>query len=201
MSCTIPCDADGFTFEAPDNVPGVMIWSKGRVAFFGFAAALLMTQASAAPLTRQDVAARVASEGADLTNLEAPGADLSGLDFREARLFGASLKGANLTKAKLRGCNLDLAVLRDAILVDADLREASLFASVLANAKMNGANLRGARLMGNMERANLEGADLSEVKGGAEMTNQPMGLVRLVLARAQPQGRKAQSRRTCRAPT
>ena len=81
-----------------------MIWSRDRAAFLGFAAALLMTQASAAPVTREYVAARVASEGADLTNLEAPGADLSGLDFRGAKLFGASLKGANLTRASLRGC-------------------------------------------------------------------------------------------------
>ena len=148
-------NADSVTIASPETVPGVMIRPSNGLAWIGVAAVLLVTPASAVPLTRQQIEARIASAAADLTNLEAPGVDLSGLDFRGARLFGASLKGANLTKAKLRGCNLDLAVLRDAILVEADLREASLFASVLANAKLNGANLRGARLMGNMERANL----------------------------------------------
>jgi uncharacterized protein YjbI with pentapeptide repeats len=149
----------------------------------GLAAAVLVSQAVAVPATRAQVEARIASAGADL-NLEAPGVDLSGLDFRGARLFGASLKGAKLDRAKLRGCNLDLAILRDATLVEADLAEASLFSSVLANAKLNGANLSGARMMGNMERANFEGADLSRVKGSSDMTNQPMGLIRLVLTRA-----------------
>ena len=170
----------------------VMIWSRARAAFLSFAAALLMTQASAAPLTRQDVAARV------ITPTASPTLKL------QARIFPASISGEQISSARVsrarisprQGSRLQsrLAVLRDATLVDADLREASLFASVLANAKLNGANLRGARLMGNMERANLEGADLSEVKGSSDMANQPMGLVRLVLAHAAPQGRKAQSR-------
>ena len=42
--------------------------------------------------------------------------------------------------------------------------------------------------MGNFERAKLEGANLEQVQGGADMRNQPMGLVRLVLAGARLKG-------------
>src|SRR5882672_6295851 len=184
------CNADGVTITRLKNLRGVTIRTKNRRFWFGTAALLLLGQVSAAPLTRAEVQMRITAAGADLSNLEAPGTDLSELDFRGANLFGASLKGANLNKAKLRGCNLDVAILRDATLVGADLRDTSMYASVLANAEANGADLRGARLMGNMDRAGLVGADLSDVKGGSDMGNQPMGLVRLILTHARLKGAK-----------
>ena len=139
-------------------------------------------------LTREQIQQRLASPPADFKNLEAPGANLSGIDFAGASLFGANLKGANLSDANLAHCNLNVAILRDAVLVNADLREAKLFSSVLAHADLSKADLRGARLMGNFERAKLEGANLERVQGGADMRNQPMGLVRLVLAGARLKG-------------
>lgn len=140
--------------------------------------------------SREQIARQLAAGVTDFSNLVAPGVDLSSLDFTGTSLFGANLSGANLSGAKLVRCNLDVAILRDALLVNADLREASLFASVLANANLNQADLRSARLMGNFERANLEGADLSAVRGGADMRNQPMGLIRMVLTHARMQGAK-----------
>ena len=148
------------------------------------AAALASSAGYAESLTREQIQQRLASLPADFTNLEAPGANLSGIDFAGATLFGANLKGANLSNANLARCNLNVAILRDAVLVDADLREAKLFSSVLAHADLSRADLRGARLMGNFERAKLESANLERVQGGADMRNQPMGLVRLVLTGA-----------------
>ena len=89
-----------------------------------------------------------------------------------------------------------MAILRDALLVEADLHEASLFSAVLANADLRRADLRNARLMGNFEAANLEGANLEGVKGGADMRNQPMGLIRIVLTRARLKGSEAQQCRS-----
>src|SRR5690606_2699575 len=138
--------------------------------------------------TRERIEERIASGSKDFANLEAAGLDLSGLDFTGANLFGANLRGADLSRARLARCNLNVAIMRDAVLADADLSEATLFSSVLANADLRRADLHGAQLMGNFERANLEGADLREVRGGADMRNQPMGLIRLVLTSARLDG-------------
>lgn len=148
----------------------------------------LSDAALAEKLSREQVIQRLAAGTKDLSNLEAPGADLSGVDFRGAKLFGANLKGANLENAKLRGSNLDVAILRDATLTDADLRDTSLFSSVLANANLTRADLSGARVMANLEGAILEGANLSNVKGGADMRNQPMGQIRAFMSRARLKG-------------
>jgi uncharacterized protein YjbI with pentapeptide repeats len=139
-------------------------------------------------LSREQIQQRLASLPADFTNLEAPGANLAGINFAGASLFGANLKGANLSNANLARCNLNVAILRDAVLVNADLREAKLFSSVVANADLSKADLSGAQLMGNFDHAKLEGANLEHVQGGADMRNQPMGLVRLVLSGARLKG-------------
>ncbi|HKE45498.1 MAG TPA: pentapeptide repeat-containing protein [Steroidobacteraceae bacterium] len=184
------CNADGVTIRRLKRMPGVTVRTQSGRFCFGIATLLLLGPAGAEPLTRAEVAAKITAEKADLSNLEAPGADLSGLDFKGANLFGASFKGANLTRAKLRGCNLDVAILRDATLTGADLHEVSLYSSVLANAKADGSDLSGSRLMANMDRVSLVGADLSDVKGGSDMGNQPMGLVRLILTHARLQKAK-----------
>ena len=57
-----------------------MMDRKFRSAWFAMAATLLVSLASAEPLSREEVVARVTSAGADLSNLEAPGADLGSAD-------------------------------------------------------------------------------------------------------------------------
>jgi uncharacterized protein YjbI with pentapeptide repeats len=44
--------------------------------------------------------------------------------------------------------------------------------------------------MSNLDHANLEGADLAGLKSGADMRNQPMGLIRVVLSHARLKGAK-----------
>jgi len=147
------------------------------------------SSSSAAPATRDQVISQLESGTTDLSNLQAAGVDLSGVDFRGARLFGANFDGANLSNAKLARCNLDLTLMRGTVLAKADLREASIFGVLLDRANLSGADLRGARLMSKLDHVNLEGADLSDLKAGADMRNQPMGLIRIVLTNASLKGR------------
>jgi uncharacterized protein YjbI with pentapeptide repeats len=44
--------------------------------------------------------------------------------------------------------------------------------------------------MSKLDYANLQGADLSELKSGADMRNQPMGLIRIMLTHASLKGAK-----------
>ncbi|HKU16456.1 MAG TPA: pentapeptide repeat-containing protein [Steroidobacteraceae bacterium] len=149
---------------------------------------LASTACWAESLTREQIEQQLAAGRKDFANLEAPGVSLARMDFSGGSLFGANLKGADLSNARLARCNLNVAILREAVLVNADLREATLFSSVVVRADLSGADLSNAQLMGNFERAKLEGANLTHVRGGADMRNQPMGLVRLVLVGARMHG-------------
>lgn len=164
-----------------------------RPILVGLCLAYLIAAASASfaePATRQQVLSKLESGTQDLSNLQAAGVDLSGVDFRGARLFGANLDGANLSNAKLSRCNLDLTLMRGTVLANADLREASIFGVLLERGNLSGADLRGARLMSKLDHVNLEGANLSDLKAGADMRNQPMGLIRIVLTNASMKGAK-----------
>ncbi len=138
---------------------------------------------AAEPYTRQRVVELLAHESPDLSNANLRRLDLAGLDFR-----GVNFRGADLSGASLRDCNLDLAILRDAALVGADLQHTSMFGTVLADADLTDADLGGARIVGNLTGANLENASLVGARAGADMRNQPMGLMRAVLAQAQLKG-------------
>lgn len=138
---------------------------------------------AAEPYTRQRVAELLAGDSPDLSNVNLKQLDLSGLNFH-----GVNLRGADLSGASLRGCNLDMAILREATLDGADLRDTSLFGAVLADANLVNANLSSARFIGNLTGANLENAILVGLRGGADMRNQPMGLMRAVLAQARLKG-------------
>jgi uncharacterized protein YjbI with pentapeptide repeats len=170
----------------------VSLW-QCRSILVGVCLAILISAASSSladPATRQRVISQLESGTTDLSNLQAAGVDLSGVDFRGARLFGANLDGANLSNAKLARCNLDLTLMRGTVLVNADLREASIFGVLLERGNLSGADLRGAHLMSKLDHVNLEGANLSDLKAGADMRNQPMGLIRIVLTNASLKGAK-----------
>lgn len=144
--------------------------------------------AAAAEPGREDIVGRLAAarpgEAADLHELVARGADLSGVDFRGAQMRGIDLKGANLSGAKLAKTVLDLAILSNADLSGADLSDASLYGAVAIQARLEGADLSRAVLLGNLSEARLDGARLLHAKGGANMKNQSMGLIRLVMTYA-----------------
>src|SRR5713226_4689073 len=89
---------------------------------------------------------------------EAP-ADLSGRDLSALDLGGVDFKRAKLAGANLAGANL-------------------------ASARLSGADLSGARVIANLTNADLRGADLSHADLGADMRNQPMGLLRVFLTGA-----------------
>jgi uncharacterized protein YjbI with pentapeptide repeats len=139
---------------------------------------------------RQALAAADRRTPPDFAGKDLSGLDLAGLDFKAANLAGAVFKRAKLAGANLSGANLDLAILRDADLNGADLGGASLFSTVLAGADLRNANLAGARLVANLERTDLSGANLERLRGGADMKNQPMGLMRLSMSKAKLVGAK-----------
>ena len=158
--------------------------------------ALLIGQVTAAPLSRAEIEARVASAGADLSNLEAPWRRSFRDRLHVALIFSALVsEGANLHQG--RNCaavTSIVAILRDATLINADLAESSLYSSVLANVRYHRRrSALVARLMGSMDRAVLEGADPLRYQGGSDMGNQPMGLVRSHSHACPAQGCEAES--------
>jgi uncharacterized protein YjbI with pentapeptide repeats len=141
-----------------------------------------------AEMTRADVEAALAAATvaapADFTGKRLSSLDLSGLD-----LSGAIFRAARLNKTKLAGAKLDRAVLDQAWLLEADLTGASLkganlFASQMLRARLDGADLSGARVAADLTGASLVGASMVGANLGADMRNQPMGLMRAVLKSA-----------------
>lgn len=118
--------------------------------------------------------------------------DLSGLDFKKAILkgvnfYGAKLVDADLSGADLSGATLNLAWIMRANFTGADLSGASLQGLVVSTGlefspteapTFKGANLSGARIIARFSRLDLTGANFSNARLGADMTNQSMGLMR-----------------------
>ncbi len=129
--------------------------------------------------------------------------DLSGLDFKHAKLQGANLYGAKLVDANLAGADLSGAILNLAWIMRADftganLTGASLQGLVVASGieispaeapTFKGANFHGARIIARLSRFDLSGADFTDARMGADMTNQSMGLMRSELSGANLAGR------------
>ncbi len=132
-------------------------------------------------LSRADLARMIAAAGGDPIDLRERslnGLDLSGLDLRGARLQWARLNGAKLRGCDLRGADLGLVWAVEADFAGADLGGADLFQGQFLRAIFDGADLERARMIGNFERARFLRARLSAVRGGADMRNQSMGLIR-----------------------
>jgi uncharacterized protein YjbI with pentapeptide repeats len=131
-------------------------------------------------LTREQVVAAVAaSHGTrpDLASKDLSGLDLSGVDFRGANLSATVFNRSNLRGAQLAGCNLTVSFGEGADFRHANLKGAEMFSMQLAGADLREADLSSARLIGDLSHARLEGAILRNLRAGADMRNQSMGLM------------------------
>ncbi len=120
----------------------------------------------------------------DLSSKRLSGLDLSDVDFRGANLRSVRMNKTDLRGANLSGVNLDTAWMLGANLEGANLSGASLFSTQMMRANLKGANLSKARIVANLSHADLTGANLSGTDMSADMKNQSMGLMRLVLRSA-----------------
>ncbi|HXN08708.1 MAG TPA: pentapeptide repeat-containing protein [Candidatus Acidoferrales bacterium] len=127
-------------------------------------------------------------------------------------LSARDLSGLDLTAVAFHGARLDRANMFEAILIGADLSQAQMDGANLSSVKMDrarasGALLRGATFLTTAADANFERADLSRSSGyliapGAvmrhaiirraklapDLSNQPMGMLHTILARANLEG-------------
>lgn len=125
--------------------------------------------------------AAAAGRPIDLADRSLNRLDLSELDLRGADLRWARLNAARLLRTLLAGANLALAWAIGADFTEADLRGADLFQAQLGRARLDRADLEGARIVANFDGASLVEARLVGVRGGADMRNQSMGLIRASL--------------------
>ncbi|BCM85695.1 pentapeptide repeat-containing protein [Methylobacterium indicum] len=136
-----------------------------------------------AEMTRADVEAliaRAAGRPIDLSDKALSGLDLSGLDLRGANLRTARLNRVNLRGADLSGANLEQAWIIKADLTGAKLVGARMFGITAREANLTGADLSRAVPIGDFRGATMRGATLVGLRGGADLRNQSMGLMRAV---------------------
>jgi len=169
--------------------------------------ALAAKAVAAQPMTREAVAHAIAASNADhpadLSGRDLSGLDLTGLNFSRVKLqnatlvgtkftrdtmFAADLSGAHAHDAPFDGAVLDVGVFRGTDLTQASFRGASVYAVIMIGADLSGADLTDARLIGTLVDSKLVGAKLVDLKGGADMRNQPMGLMRTDLTGADLSG-------------
>lgn len=139
-----------------------------------------MTQAE---MSRADIEAMItAAHGKpiDLHDKALSGLDLSGLNLRGANLRTARLNKANLRGADLGGANLEQAWFIKADLSGAKLMDARMFGITARDANLSGADLSRSMPIGDFKGANMSGATLVDLRGGADIKNQSMGLMRAV---------------------
>jgi uncharacterized protein YjbI with pentapeptide repeats len=139
-----------------------------------------MTQAE---LSRADIEALIAKADGkpiDLSDKALAGLNLSGLNLKGANLRTARLNKANLRGADLSGANLEQAWFIKADLSGAKLVGAKMFGITAREANLSGADLSRSMPIGDFRGANMSGATLVDLKGGADIKNQSMGLMRAV---------------------
>lgn len=159
--------------------------------------------ADSAPLTREQVVARLDSASVDhpasFAGQDLSGLDLSGLDFKRANLSRAKLVGTKLMKAKmfsvnfdganargadLSGATLDVSTMRNTDFTHAALRDASLYAVIMPGVNFTDADLSRVRIIGLATGAILVRAKLDHADLGADPRNQPMGVMRTDMSAA-----------------
>ncbi|GJE38681.1 pentapeptide repeat-containing protein [Methylobacterium persicinum] len=136
-----------------------------------------------AEMSRADVEALIETAGGrpiDLQDKALSGLNLSGLNLRGANLRTARLNKTNLRGADLTGANLEQAWLLKADLSGAKLADAKMFGITARDANFSGADLSRSIPIGDFKGANMSGATLIDLKGGADIKNQSMGLMRAV---------------------
>jgi uncharacterized protein YjbI with pentapeptide repeats len=171
-------------------------WGPRLTAIIVCALAAIPAAAVVSPLTSGQVKAIIATAHPgtppDLTGRDLSGLDLTGLAFHGARLDRANMFEAILIGADLSGARMD---------------GANLSSVKMDRAKASGALFRGVTFLTTAADANFEAADLSRSSGyliapGADMrhaiirrahlapdlSNQPMGMLHTVLARAHLEG-------------
>ena len=146
-------------------------------------------QMSESEHTRAEIEEMIGNGGpVDLRNKSLNGLDLSGLDLTGADFGWARLNNANLSGALLNHANFDLAWAIDANFDDASLKSATLNQTQLLRASLRGADLSHSRITADMSMTDLQGARFHEANMAADMRNQSMGLMRVVLRSAKLQG-------------
>ncbi|MGH1570898.1 pentapeptide repeat-containing protein [Methylobacterium sp. P31] len=146
-----------------------------------------------AEMSRADVEALIAKAGGkpiDLHDKALSGLDLSGLNLRGANLRTARLNKANLSRADLSGANLEQAWFLKADLSGAKLADAKMFGITARDANLSGADLSRSMPIGDFKGANMSGATLVDLKAGADIKNQSMGLMRAVFTSVNLSGAK-----------
>jgi BTB/POZ domain-containing protein KCTD9 len=109
-------------------------------------------------MTREDVAAAIASAGGsvvDLSGKRLNNLDLSGLDLSKTKLEGAYINGTNFTGSNLDGVKLNKAWALKANFSNATLKGASLIETEMLDGICDGADFSGARVAADMSRASL----------------------------------------------
>ena len=139
-----------------------------------------MTQAEMSRADIEAMIARADGKPLDLSDKALSGLDLSGLNLR-----GVNLRTARLNKANLRGADLSEANLEQAWFIKADLSGVKLvgpkmFGITAREANLSGADLSRSMPIGDFKGANMSGATLVDLRGGADIKNQSMGLMRAV---------------------
>jgi uncharacterized protein YjbI with pentapeptide repeats len=184
------------------------VWRRDMSRLLALVAVLMLAgpPATAADLSAEQVRSVLAAAQPgsipDLSGKSLERLDLSGLDFKHARLTGVNLYGAKLVDANLSGTDLSGATLNLAWIMRADftganLSGASLQGLVVASGlevslaeapKFKDANFAGARIIARFSRFDLSGANFTDARLGADMTNQSMGLMRTDLSGAKLAG-------------
>lgn len=149
-----------------------------------------MTQAEMSRADIQGMIAKANGQPLDLHDKALSGLDLSGLNLRGANLRTARLNKTNLRGADLSGANLEQAWLLKADLSGARLQDAKMFGITARDANFSGADLSRAMPIGDFKGANMSGATLFDLKGGADLKNQSMGLMRTVFTSVNLSGAK-----------
>src|SRR5262249_7925342 len=134
------------------SVPAHSQWdSYEKMSAESLRAALARPSNTAAPLTRKN-----------FSNL-----DLQALDLRGAHRSACVCKGAKLMRGRLDRTSLTVTFREQADLSEASLQGAMLFSVQMAGSTLRHANLAGARLIGDLRRADLSGANLTQMNAAA----------------------------------
>lgn len=137
------------------------------------------------PVTRQEVLDVINNtpegEKPNLKEKDFRGQDMSGIDFRGADLFYTHMRDVNLSGSNFENANLDLAIMPGTNLEGANFRNARLNITELGDAILKGADLTETEFIVKAKGADFEGATLVRIKGGANMNNQSMGMLRTIL--------------------
>ena len=147
-----------------------------------------MTEAEMSRADIEAIISKTDGKPLDLSDKRLSGLDLSGINLNGANLRLSRLNQTNLRNADLSGANLDQAWLLKANLSGAKLVGTSFFGAQARDANLSGADMTKAKPIGDFTGANMSGAILIDLRGGADIRNQSMGLMRTVFTSVNLEG-------------